>query len=126
MHKSHNVNNNSNKGILISAIRHWIESNAQTPYMLIKAPTDPQHMFAIRIPKEFIKDGVVVLDVSSKAVVDFEITETRIKFNATFNTKLHIISFPIENLSAIYSKESNRGLIFDNESNKAIIDCSIS
>ena len=58
---------------LIRAIYEWCEDHGLTPYVVVKVD---QHT---RVPQEFVKDGEIVLNVSSEATRDIKIDNERTK-----------------------------------------------
>ena len=69
----------SNRPYLLRALYEWINDNGLTPYILVDA-TNP----GVRVPPGAAKDGKVVLNIASRAVTQFEISNDRIRFLARF------------------------------------------
>jgi stringent starvation protein B len=65
-----------------------------------------------RVPTEFVKDGEIVLNVSSEATRDIKIDNERIQFAARFSGVSREISIPIGRVSGIFAKETGQGLAF--------------
>jgi stringent starvation protein B len=86
---------------LIRAIYEWCEDNGLTPYVVVKVD---EHT---RVPQEFVKDGEIVLNVSSEATRDIKIDNERIQFAAR------------NRVSGIFAKESGQGLAFQVEADGA-------
>ncbi len=91
---------------LIRAIYEWCEDHGLTPYVVVKVD---QHT---RVPQEFVKDGEIVLNVSSEATRDIKIDNERIQFAARFASVSRELSIPINRVSGIFAKESGQGLAF--------------
>jgi len=91
---------------LLRAIYEWCEDNSLTPYVVVKVD---EHT---RVPQEFVKDGEIVLNVSSEATRDIKIDNERIQFAARFAGVSRELSIPIGRVSGIFAKETGQGLAF--------------
>ena len=54
---------NSSVPYLVKAMKEWIQDNGFTPYLVINAE-EPK----VEVPREHIKDGKIVLNISPSAV----------------------------------------------------------
>ncbi len=100
------------KPYLIRSIYEWIIDNNLTPHLLV----DAENTSAI-LPKEFIEDGKIVLNIRPEAIQGLSLGNEEIEFNARFSGKpMHIVT-PISAVLAIYAKENGKGMIFDQEDN---------
>lgn len=102
----------SSQPYLIRAIYDWIADNNLTPYLLV----DAENVNAV-IPREFIEDGKIVLNINASAVSDLQLGNEYIMFNARFSGKAMEISVPIVAVLAIYARENGQGMMFDESSN---------
>ena len=102
----------SSQPYLIRAIYDWIADNNLTPYLLV----DAENVDAV-IPREFIEDGKIVLNINAGAVSDLQLGNEYIMFNARFSGKAMEISVPIVAVLAIYARENGQGMMFDESSN---------
>ena len=102
----------SSQPYLIRAIYDWIADNNLTPYLLV----DAENVDAV-IPREFIEDGKIVLNINASAVSDLQLGNEYIMFNARFSGKAMEISVPIVAVLAIYARENGQGMMFDESSN---------
>ncbi|MGZ4968676.1 MAG: ClpXP protease specificity-enhancing factor [Methylobacter sp.] len=100
------------KPYLIRSIYEWIIDNNLTPHLLV----DAEDTSAI-LPKEFIEDGKIVLNIRPEAIQGLSLGNEEIEFNARFSGKPMHISTPITAVLAIYAKENGKGMIFDQEDN---------
>jgi stringent starvation protein B len=91
---------------LLRAIYEWCEDNGLTPYVVVKVDE------FTRVPQEFVKDGEIVLNVSSEATRDIKIDNERIQFAARFAGVSRELSIPIGRVSGIFAKETGQGLAF--------------
>ena len=98
----------SNRPYLIRAIYEWIEDNNLTTYIVVNAS-----LLGVRVPKEYVKDGKIILNISSMAVRKLLISNQSVQFDARFSGKLLHIHTPVTAVMAIYAKENAQGMIFD-------------
>ncbi len=97
----------SSRPYLIRAIYEWILDNDMTPYLLV----NDDHPDVV-VPKEFVEDGKIVLNISPSAVQSLLLGNEDITFSARFSGKPMQVFVPIENASALYAKENGQGMIF--------------
>ena len=97
----------SSRPYLIRAIYEWILDNDMTPYLLV----NDDHPDVV-VPKEFVEDGKIVLNISHSAVQSLVLGNEDITFSARFSGKPMQVFVPIENASALYAKENGQGMIF--------------
>ena len=100
----------SNRPYLLRALYEWINDNGLTPYILVDA-TNP----AVRVPPGAAKDGKVVLNIASRAVTQFEISNERIRFLARFGGVSQAVEIPMAGVLAIYAQENGQGMMFPAE-----------
>ena len=98
----------STQPYLIRAIHEWILDNEFTPYLLVNAKND-----YVQVPRQFVEDGKIVLNIASRAVNDLELGNDHIHFNARFDGKSMEVGIPITAVLAIYAKENGQGMVFD-------------
>jgi stringent starvation protein B len=100
----------SNRPYLLRARYEWINDNGLTPYILVDA-TNP----GVHVPPGAAKDGKVVLNIASRAVTQFEITNERIRFLARFGGVSQSVEIPMNAVLAIYAQENGQGMMFSAE-----------
>ena len=100
----------SNKPYLIRAFYDWIVDSACTPHILINAAFPN-----CKVPRQFVENNEITLDVSPHAIRDLKITKDTLEFHASFSGVVHIISAPIKAVMAIYANENQQGMFFDYE-----------
>ena len=103
----------STKPYLVRAIHQWCCDNGFTPYIAVVADE------RARVPREFVIDGRIVLNVGHEATGHLAIANDAITFQARFGGVAREISVPMSNVAAIYAKESGAGMAFDPESEGA-------
>ena len=62
------------------------------------------------VPKEYIENDQIILNISPTAVRDLVLGDEYIMFNARFGGRFREISVPVSCVQAIYARESNQGL----------------
>ena len=98
------------KPYLIRSVYDWIVDNNLTPYLLV----DAEHENAV-LPRQFVEDGKIVLNIRPQAVEALSLGNQTIEFNARFSGKaMHLIA-PISSVMAIYAKENGKGMVFNPE-----------
>lgn len=97
----------STKPYLLRAIYEWCTDNGYTPYLA--AAVDGQ----TRVPREFVKNGEIVLNISFSATSNLKMENDFIHFNARFGGVSREISVPVQNVVAIYARENGQGMAFD-------------
>ena len=88
----------STRPYLIRAMYDWIVDNRCTPHLLVDAK-DPQ----VRVPRQFVDKGVIVLNVSPTAVKNLVLGLDNITFSARFSGTPHDIDVPVPAVQAIYA-----------------------
>ena len=72
------------------------------------------------VPRGFVKEGKIVLNISSSATESRLITNNSVSFKARFSGKPQKIIIPCEAVLTIYAQETGEGMFFDDkfETNK--------
>lgn len=97
----------STKPYLLRAIYEWCTDNGYTPYLA--AAVDARTL----VPREFVKNGEIVLNISFTATSGLKMENDFISFNARFGGVSREISIPVENVVAIYARENGQGMAFE-------------
>ena len=106
----------STKPYLIRAIYEWCNDNGYTPYLAVAVDERTQ------VPREHVKAGEIVLNVSPMATNRLSLGNDVIAFQARFGGAARELSIPIENVSAIYARENGHGMAFDVPKAMAVSD----
>ncbi len=101
----------SNRPYLLRAIYEWLLDNDVTPQLLVNAD-HPN----VKVPRQFVEDGRVVLNVNPSAISHFSIGNTSIEFSARFSGTPYQISLPMSSVMAIFARENGQGMAFSEES----------
>lgn len=97
----------STKPYLLRAIYEWCTDNGYTPYLA--AVVDGQ----TRVPREFVKNGEIVLNISFSATTGLKMENDFVHFNARFGGVSREITVPVQNVVAIYARENGQGMAFE-------------
>ena len=96
----------SAKPYLIRAICEWCADNSLTPYLAVKVNAET------RVPPTYVKNGEIVLNISSGATRRLTIDNERVQFTARFNGVSQEVSVPVAAVSGIFAKETGYGFAF--------------
>jgi stringent starvation protein B len=97
----------SAKPYLVRAICEWCADNGLTPYLAVKVNGQT------RVPQAYVKNGEIVLNVSSGATRKLTIDNEWIQFSARFNGVSQEVSVPLAAVSGIFAKETGYGFAFN-------------
>lgn len=92
---------------LLRAFYEWIVDNGMTPHVLVDARSPH-----VKVPRQFVKDGSIVLNVSMTAANNLMMDNDSITFNARFSGKAFAVYLPMSSVMAIYSRETQDGISF--------------
>jgi len=99
----------STKPYLVRAIHEWCSDSGYTPYLTVKVDD------ATRVPAEYVKDGEIVLNVSTDATHRLTLGNDVIQFAARFNGVSRECSVPLAAVVGIFARETGQGLFFPPE-----------
>jgi len=99
----------STKPYLLRAIWEWCVDNGFTPHIAVQVDA------RTRVPREFIRDGQIVLNIGPEASNKLEIGNDFIEFQARFGGVARQLSVPVEQVTAIYARENGAGMAFEIE-----------
>jgi len=97
----------STKPYLIRAIHEWCADQGFTPYLSVKVDA------TTRVPREFVKDGEIVLNVGLEATHQLLMGNEEITFQARFGGRAFPVVVPIARVAAIYASENGEGMAFE-------------
>ncbi len=100
----------SKRPYLLNAAYSWISDNDMTPYLLVDADNA-----SVVVPREFVKDGQIVLDISVSAGHHLIMDKEGVSFNARFGGKPMEVFVPIQAALALYAQENGDGFVFPDE-----------
>mgnify|MGYP003347540986 FL=1 len=98
--------NSSTRPYLIRALHEWCTDNGFTPYVAVRV--DDQ----VQVPREYVNNGEIVLNVSLDATSGLQLTNEYIRFKARFGGVARDIVVPVDRVMAIYARENGQGMSF--------------
>ena len=96
----------STRPYLIRALHEWCTDNGFTPYVAVRVDG------SVQVPREFVKDGEIVLNISGDATSSLQLGDDFIEFKARFGGKPREIMVPVARVIAIYARENGQGMAF--------------
>lgn len=107
----------SSRPYLIRAIYEWIVDNGCTPYIAVDTTSS-----RVCVPKQYIKNNSITLDISTVAATKLLIDNEAITFKARFGGVLNDIYVPVSSVLAIYAREDGNGMAFTPEESQSDSD----
>lgn len=104
----------SSRPYLLRAIYEWIVDNGSTPHIVVAAEMD-----SVQVPRQFVENGVIVLNVAPSAVRDLELGNDRVSFSARFAGSAQYVSVPMAAIQAIYARENGQGMVLSEHGDDA-------
>ena len=96
----------STRPYLIRALHDWCTDNGFTPYIAVFVDE------TVRVPKEYVKNNEIVLNVGFEATSALKLGNETIEFKARFGGSSREIAVPIDHVIAIYARENGQGMAF--------------
>ena len=100
----------SNRPYLIRALYQWLLDNELTPHLMVNAEAE-----GAVVPRQFVEQGRIVLNISPGAVRDLHLENELIPFNARFGGVAMDVVLPPRAVLGIYARENGRGMLFPDE-----------
>ena len=104
----------STKPYLIRALHEWCTDNGHTPYIVVWV-TDQTS-----VPREFVKNNEIVLNISPTACQALKIDNDWISFSARFGGVAREIWILVANVMSIFARETGEGMGFEVEAPPAV------
>ena len=95
------------KPYLLRALYEWCVDNGYTPHLAVKVDSRTQ------VPQEHVRNGEITLNVSPTAVHKLQMGNDVIEFSARFAGVARQIMVPVENVYALYARETGHGMTFE-------------
>jgi stringent starvation protein B len=92
---------------LLRAIHEWITDSLCTPHLVVDAG-----MEGVEVPRQYVKDGKIVLNVSWNATANLRLGNDEVSFSGRFGGVSMSVRAPIAAVLAIYARETGQGMIF--------------
>jgi stringent starvation protein B len=95
---------------LLRAIHEWITDSLCTPHIVVDAGIS-----GVEVPRQFVQDGKIVLNVSWTATANLRMTNDDVSFSGRFGGTSMSVFVPIMAVLAIYARETGQGMIFTDD-----------
>ncbi|MDA0226054.1 MAG: ClpXP protease specificity-enhancing factor [Proteobacteria bacterium] len=102
------------KPYLLRALYEWCVDNGYTPHLAVKVDSRTQ------VPAEFVRDGEITLNIAPTAVHRLQLGNEVVEFSARFAGVARQISVPIQNVQALYARETGHGMTFEVEPDQPV------
>ena len=99
----------STKPYLLRAWHEWCTDAGYTPHLVVHVDA------ACQVPREFVRDERVTLNVGAMATKRLVMGNDWIEFQARFGGVSRQISVPVARVEAIYARETQEGMQFEVE-----------
>jgi len=96
----------STRPYLIRALYDWCTDNGLTPYVAVQVDD------SVQVPREYVKNGEIVLNISFDATSSLKLGNDFIEFKARFAGSSREIMVPVSRVIAIYARENGQGMAF--------------
>lgn len=97
----------STKPYFLRAVYEWCVDQGHTPYLTVVVDE------RTRVPREYVRDGQIVLNVGPDASHQLLMGNDEITFHARFNGVAYPVVVPVDAVAAIYAKENGQGMAFE-------------
>ncbi|MGI9245644.1 MAG: ClpXP protease specificity-enhancing factor [Steroidobacteraceae bacterium] len=95
---------------LLRAIHEWISDSDCTPHLVVDADVP-----GVEIPRQYVKDGKIVLNVSWNATANLRLGNDEVSFSGRFGGVSMSVRVPVAAVLAVYARETGQGMIFADE-----------
>ena len=91
-------------------MHEWMVDNGFTPHLVVDASRD-----GVQVPKEHVKDGKIVLNVSHSATRALRLGNESVTFETRFGGVPRMLEIPVDAVLGIYARETGQGMIFGDD-----------
>ena len=99
----------STRPYLLRALFEWCGDNGLTPHIAVSVDD------SVVVPRDFVKDGEIVLNISQDAAHGLHIDADAVTFKARFSGVARDIYVPIGRVIALFARENGQGMAFPAE-----------
>jgi stringent starvation protein B len=99
----------STRPYLLRALFEWCADNGLTPHIAVAVDD------SVVVPREFVKDGEIVLNIGQEAAHGLHIDGDAVTFKARFSGVARDIYVPIGRVIALFARENGQGMAFPAE-----------
>jgi stringent starvation protein B len=100
----------SRRPYLLRAMHEWISDSGHTPHLVVDAGVT-----GVDVPRQFVKDGKIVLNVSWSATAQLKLGNDEVTFSGRFGGASMMVRVPVLAVLAIYARETGQGMIFSDD-----------
>ncbi len=105
------------KSYLVQAIWQWCTDVGDTPYLLVLVDDE------CVVPREYVENDQIVLDISEEATHNLRFEEDRIVFEARFGEQAMQCVVPYVNVAGLFPQEEpQKGMMFSPDMNEDVED----
>jgi stringent starvation protein B len=91
-------------------MHQWMSDSGHTPHVIVDAErAGPE------VPRAYVKDGKIVLNLSSSATQRLKLGNEEVEFDARFAGVVHHVRFPVAAVMGIYARETGEGMVFSEQ-----------
>ena len=91
-------------------MHQWMTDGGLTPHVIVDAERE-----AVQVPRAYVKDGKIVLNVSYDATQRLELGNDWLEFDARFAGIAHHVRVPMSAVLGVYARESGEGMVFSEQ-----------
>jgi stringent starvation protein B len=91
-------------------MHEWMSDCGQTPHVIVDAERP-----GVEVPRTFVKDGRIVLNLSHSAAQRLKIGNDWLEFEARFSGVAHGVRLPVNAVLGIYARETGEGMVFTDQ-----------
>jgi stringent starvation protein B len=91
-------------------MHQWISDCGNTPHVIVDA-----ERAGSEIPKAYIKEGKIVLNLSPSATQRLKLGNDDVEFDARFAGIVHHVRFPVSSVMGVYARETGEGMVFSDQ-----------
>ena len=92
---------------MLRAMHEWISDSDCTPHIVVDAT-----MKGVDVPRQYVRDGKIVLNLSWNATAQLTMGSDEISFNGRFGGASMTVRVPMDAVLAVYARETGQGMIF--------------
>jgi stringent starvation protein B len=100
----------SRRPYLLRAMHEWIIDSGHTPHVIVDALRT-----GVEVPSAYVKDGKIVLNLSTTATQRLQLTNESIEFDARFAGVVHRVHVPMQAVLGVYARETGEGMVFSEQ-----------
>jgi stringent starvation protein B len=103
----------SRRPYLLRAMHEWIIDSGHTPHVIVDALRT-----GVEVPAAYVKDGKIVLNLSTTATQRLQLSNESIEFDARFAGIVHRVRVPMQAVLGVYARETGEGMVFSESENE--------